>query len=297
MDDAHSQRAGDLPTGRGGEAAVADPTYVLGRSERETQRLVLQAELYGRVMRRFLEDAGVARGMSVLDVGSGAGDVSFTAAEIVGPTGRVVGIDTNSAVLATARERAVAERRTNVVFVEGDCRTAELGQEFDAAVGRFVLMYTGDVPATLRAVTDRVRPGGVIAFGEADFTSVLGYVRAGPSDLIRSVWEWAVDAFQQAGVHTAMAPQLYHAFMAAGLGEPRMFLHAPLGCHPDWTGYAWATESMRSLLPLLERYGIVTAQELAVETLTERYRAEVVRTGLPFMTLPMVAAWAHKPTA
>lgn len=76
-----------------------------------------------------------------------------------------------------------------------------------------------------------------------------------------------------------------------------MVLHAPLGCHPDWAGYAWLAESLRSVLPLMETFGIVTAPELQVETLAERYRAEVVRTGFPFMMLPMVAAWARKPTA
>jgi hypothetical protein len=147
----------------------------------------------------------------------------------------------------------------------------------------------------LQAVTDRVRPGGVVAFAEADFTSVLGYVQAGPSALIRSAWSWAVEAFRQAGVHTAMAPKLYHAFVAAGLGEPRMFLHAPLGCHEEWPGYEWAAESMRSLLPLMEQFGIVTPRELGVETLTERFRDDVVRTHFPFMTIPMVAALARKP--
>lgn len=49
------------------------------------------------------------------------------------------------------------------------------------------------------------------------------------------------------------------------------------------------------MLPLMETFGIVTAQELDVETLAERYRAEVVRTGVPFMMLPMVMAWARKP--
>lgn len=195
-----------------------NPTYVLGRSETETRRLMLQSELYGDVMERFLRDAGVCNGMTVLDVGSGAGDVAFTVADIVGPTGRVVGIDVNPVVLATARQRAADERRNNVVFVEGDCRAADLEHEFDAVVGRFVLMYTGDVSATLQAVVDRVRPGGVVAFAEADFTSVVGYTQAGPSALFRTTWAWATQAFREAGVHTAMAQQLNHAFTATGLG-------------------------------------------------------------------------------
>jgi ubiquinone/menaquinone biosynthesis C-methylase UbiE len=256
---------------------------------------MLQSALYGDVMQRFLRDAGVCQGMTVLDVGSGAGDVALTVADLVGPTGRVVGIDANPAVVATARRRSADEQRENVSFIEGDCRSADLAQAFDAAVSRFVLMYTGDVSATLQAVVDRVRPGGVVAFAEADFTSVLGYVRSGPSELSRQTWEWATQAFQAAGVHTAMAQPLYHAFTAAGLGEPRLELHAPLGCHAEWAGYEWLAESLRSVLPLMEQYGIVTAQELGVETLAERYRGEVVRTGVPFMMLPMVMAWARKP--
>src|SRR6185312_7869154 len=149
------------------EHDIADPTYVMGRSEAETRRLMLQSALYGDVLPRFLQDAGLCQGMTVLDVGSGAGDVAFTAADLVGPTGRVVGIDSNPAVVATARQRAADERRDNVSFVAGDCRSADLAQAFDAAVGRFVLMYTGDVSATLQAVVDQVRPGGVVAFAEA----------------------------------------------------------------------------------------------------------------------------------
>lgn len=87
----------------------------------------------------------------------------------------------------------------------------------------------GDVSATLQAVVDRVRPGGVVAFAEADFTLVLGYTQAGPSELFRQTWAWATQAFRAAGVHTAMAQPLSHAFTAAGLGEPHIELHAPSG--------------------------------------------------------------------
>lgn len=62
-----------------GRDTPEDPTYALGRSKTETRRLILQSDLYGDVMQRFLRDAGVCQGMTVLDVGSGAGDVAFTA--------------------------------------------------------------------------------------------------------------------------------------------------------------------------------------------------------------------------
>ena len=109
------------------QTACDDPVYVMGRSEAESRRLMLQARLYDRITRRFLQDAGLTAGMTVLDVGSGAGDVAFAAADLVGPTGRVVGVDANPVVLETARARARAEQRSNVTFVAGDCSTAEFG--------------------------------------------------------------------------------------------------------------------------------------------------------------------------
>lgn len=277
------------------QTVVADPTYVMGRSEAEARRLMLQARLYDRITRRFLEDAGLAVGMTVLDVGSGAGDVAFAAADLVGPTGRVVGVDANPIVLETARARALEEQRDNVTFVAGDCRTAALGEDFDAAVGRMVLMYTRDVTETLQAIADCVKPGGVVAFAEGDFTPVLGYVRAGPEGVSRSAWEWGARAFASASIHITMAAQLNRAFIAAGLGEPEMVVHTPLGGDDGWPGYEWFAASLRSLLPMLEQYGIVTAEILGPESLAQRCRAEAVRTGVPLMLIPLVTAWALKP--
>jgi ubiquinone/menaquinone biosynthesis C-methylase UbiE len=270
--------------------------YPLDRSDSETRRLIMQAELFDKFIRRLLEDAGLARGMRVLDVGSGGGDVAFAAADIVGPTGAVVGVDVDPSVLSKARARAEKAGRDNVAFVEGDCRSSAVDGDFDAVVGRLVLMYVGDVVETLRSLVARVRPGGIVAFAEADFTPVLGYVHAGGSELLRTCWEWGTEAFRRVGAHTAMAPILCNAFIESGLGEPHMVLHAPLGCHSDWTGYDWMAESIRSLLPVLENFDIATDEVVDVATLARRFRADVVRTRFPLMLVPLVGAWARKPT-
>ena len=61
--------------------------YSLGHSESELARLQKQAEFYAEFTRNVLLKAGLRRGMRVLDVGCGAGDVSIEAARIVGDTG------------------------------------------------------------------------------------------------------------------------------------------------------------------------------------------------------------------
>ena len=135
-----------------------DAQYTMGRSKEEEDRLIQQSQLYDAVTRRLLNMAGVDRGMRVLDIGSGTGDVAMTAAELVGPEGSVVGVDMNPAILETARTRTREAGFANIEFVAGDSRTLDLG-DFDALIGRLVLMYMADPADALRQLAVRLRPG------------------------------------------------------------------------------------------------------------------------------------------
>lgn len=134
--------------------------YTLGRAPEETERLIKRAQIIAPSTRRLFEEAGMVAGMKVLDVGGGAGDVALLAAELVGPTGAVVGVDTNPAVLATAHERVRAQGLGNVTFREGDVESVALDDDFDAVVGRYVLIWVRDPGQVLRAAVRHLRPGG-----------------------------------------------------------------------------------------------------------------------------------------
>jgi SAM-dependent methyltransferase len=271
-----------------------DAIYSLGRSEGETQRLLKQAQVYDPLMRQLLEDAGIGPGAKVLDVGSGAGDVAMLAARLVGPDGAVVGVDTNPVILALARERVAAAGLENVMFLAGDFRTLQLTRAFDAAIGRLVLRYQGDPATALRAAADLVRPGGVVAFDESDLTLLeADYPWAHTSPLFRLVVSWVVGALRRSGVHTDMGYRLFDTFRQAGLGEPTISVYAPLGGDADWPGYDFYADTMRSLLPALEELGVSTAEEVDVDTLADRLRAEVLSTGVPIQMPPHVTAWAR----
>ena len=135
--------------------------YVLGRSDAETRRLIAQHQIYGPITRRLFEAAGIGAGMTVLDVGSGAGDVALLLAELVGPRGRVVGVDTNAAILDTARARAQAAGWRNVEFHTGDVRELSPETKFDAVVGRWILMYLPDPAAMILSGPGLVRLASV----------------------------------------------------------------------------------------------------------------------------------------
>ena len=79
--------------------------YPLESTDRERHRLERQARLLRPFTERLSRAAGAAEGASVLDLGTGAGDVALLAADIVGPSGRVLSLDRDSGNLDRARAR------------------------------------------------------------------------------------------------------------------------------------------------------------------------------------------------
>lgn len=273
----------------------SDPIYVLGRSQRETERLQRQGQLFEPYTRRLMENAGITTGMKVLDVGCGAGDVTLLATRLVGPGGSVVGVDNNPAILETARQRACAAGLSNVSFVAGDIRDVELDDDFDAAVGRLVLIYVADQAATLRTIARHLHPGGILAFQDVDFsfTENLTSDEITPP-LYRQFCRWAVEVFSRAGFSMHMGISLSEAFLQAGLPLPQMHLDGIVVHGPDWPGYDYLAECLRGVLPLLIQFGIATAAEVDIDTFAERLRAETLTRGRLVVAPLGVGAWTRK---
>src|SRR5262245_4266314 len=76
--------------------------------------------LFPHGARWLVEAARVSRGDAVLDVATGTGQVLFAAAEAVGPTGRVVGVDLTDAMLDHARRGIDARGLANARVQVGD---------------------------------------------------------------------------------------------------------------------------------------------------------------------------------
>jgi SAM-dependent methyltransferase len=271
-----------------------DAIYALGHSEEERRRLTEQDVFLGGLTRGLFSAAGVGPGMRVLDVGCGVGDVSLLAASLVGPEGEVIGVDTDPLALANATERVRALGSTNVTFVEGDIRDLDFDRPFDAAVGRFVLMYLADPVAVMRRVAGHVRPGGVVAFQEYHFADgSLSHPRAA---LWERTGELLLETFRRAGTEMGMGLKMYGAFAAAGLPAPNIRVERPAGGGPEYPGYGYLAGVVRSLLPMAQKLGVVASvEEVGVETLHERLRDEVVALG-GVVTMPSIAGvWSRKP--
>ena len=102
-----------------------------------------------------VDAAGVKSGQRVLDVACGTGVLSRTAAERVGETGSVTGLDINEGMLAVARQKApqINWRQGNAEDLPFD------DNSFDAVVSQFGLMFFEDRPAAIREMMRVLRPG------------------------------------------------------------------------------------------------------------------------------------------
>jgi ubiquinone/menaquinone biosynthesis C-methylase UbiE len=114
--------------------------------------------------RRTIELASLPIGSRVLDVCCGAGASALPAAEAVGPTGNVVGVDLANQLLESARTKAIQRRLGNVDFELGDMLSLRFpAASFDAVVCVFGIFFVPDMARAVSELWSRVRPGGKLA--------------------------------------------------------------------------------------------------------------------------------------
>jgi ubiquinone/menaquinone biosynthesis C-methylase UbiE len=266
-------------------------TGEIARSRADLDQSTISAQLLAPFTRHLLLEAGLRPGMRVLDVCSGAGEVALLVREIVGPEGYVTGFDPSPESVAYANDRVSFRNFGNVEFVEAQLEDLPFGSDFDAIVGRVVLAYRKDPVHDLKALARCVRPGGVLAFQEFDHLSGRTIP---PAPVVEQVREWFLKAFDRAGIELQMGSKLYPAFEAAGLEPPRMRLDGLIGGAESIAPMLIAGV-VRMLVPHLEAAGVATAKDVQVDTLEERMRLDLARTGGIMQSSLLIGAWSRLP--
>ena len=265
--------------------------YALGYTDAEQERLMLQATLIAPHTERQFREAGIGVGHRVLDLGSGMGDVSMLVAGLVGASGEVVGIERDATSIERAQARVAAAGLRNVSFLNTDVNKISIDRPFDAAVGRFILMFLPDPVSVLQSVVRLVRPGGVVAFQEPSWAPMLALGAGLP--LWSRTRHLIHEILLRSGVNREMGLALYRVFQEAGLPAPKMHLEMPLGNDADFIRLT--SDLLCSLRPLAEQHK-VSLQELGdLETLPDRICAEVATANTVVSLIAVVGAWSRKP--
>ena len=166
-------------------------------------------------------------GMTVLDLGSGAGFDAFLAWRHVGPTGHVVGVDMTDDMLERARRNATDLRANNVEFRKGHIERLPVeDNSVDFVISNCVINLSPDKPAVFREIHRVLKPGGRFAVSDLvllvdlpdqiknDVSAYVGCI-AGAS-LIGDYIRYPLEA----GLEELSIPQISHGSKLASVLAP-----------------------------------------------------------------------------
>jgi SAM-dependent methyltransferase len=182
--------------------AIADRVrrYILDGSDEDLRRLLGVAESTREMARSAFRRVGMQEGWQAIDCGCGPIGALAVMAEMVGPAGRVVGVDFSEPTVQRARSVVTALELGNVELFAGDIHelgTAAVGGPFDLAYTRFFLMHQPDPVRTLSQIASLLRPGGWIVAQEP--------LRSPPPrshphlDALGTFWDLVYEVLERAG--------------------------------------------------------------------------------------------------
>jgi SAM-dependent methyltransferase len=202
--------------------------------------------------RRTIELASLPRGSRVLDVCCGTGASALPAAEAVGPTGKIIGVDLAKELLELARRKAVQQRLGNIKFEVGDMLSLRFPTEsFDAVVCVFGIFFVPDMPRAVSELWSRIRPGGKLAMT----TWGPNFFQPGSDAFWRSIKDVRPDLFKGFNPWDRINDpgSLTKIFDEAGIAPPKIVpenrLH-PINSAEDWwtivlgSGYRGTVEQL-----------------------------------------------------
>lgn len=119
------------------------------------------------------QDAGIRPGDTVLDLGSGAGIDAFLAAKLVGPEGRVIGVDMTPEMVARATQNATAGGYHNVEFRLGEIEALPVqDNSIDVVISNCVINLVPDKSRAFAEIYRVLKPGGrfcisdIVSYGQ-----------------------------------------------------------------------------------------------------------------------------------
>jgi ubiquinone/menaquinone biosynthesis C-methylase UbiE len=205
-----------------------------------------------RYGRRTIDRLRLKPGSVVLDVGCGSGASAIPAGQVVGPRGRVIGVDLADRLLAMARAKAAAQNLQNIEFREADMEALGFPNEsFDAVVCVFAIFFLPDMVKQVKELWRMVRLGGQLAI------TTWGPRMFEPGS---TAWWAAVKQFRP-DLHTAFnpweritTPQAVSQLLTdSGIRDGEIIAevgHQVLPSPDDWwtivlgSGYRWTVEQM-----------------------------------------------------
>jgi ubiquinone/menaquinone biosynthesis C-methylase UbiE len=234
--------------------------YILGTDAIELDRLRNQHVAWIERAYALLAQSGLRAGHTLLDLGCGPGFTTVELARLVGPTGRVIALDSSARFIEFLR----AEReRLALPQIEPRLGTAEQldlpAASLDGAYARWLFCWLADPGTVMRAVADALRPGGVLVLQEyLDWGAKKLVPRSAAHDRVVAA---CMQSWAAGGATIDIGEHVPTLAARCGLVLEHFRPIARLG-RVGSLEWRWLTEFYESYLPRLVERGLLQPREL-----------------------------------
>jgi len=191
--------------------------YMLGYRFQEQRRLQQQAEQLASESSWLFDQLGDLSGANVVEIGCGPHGCLELLSKRVGATGSVTGVERSPEAVELAQTLVRERGLGNVQVLQRDARSTGLPRgSFDAVTARLVLVNVPSPEEVVAEAVALVRPGGWIAFHEADYVS---HVCDPPLKAWTSLVDLLVAYSQQNGIDPFIGRRLPRLLRAAGVSD------------------------------------------------------------------------------
>jgi SAM-dependent methyltransferase len=262
--------------------------YVLATGEAAANRLRILHSIYGPGAKRVLNEAGIQPGMRVADLGCGTGMVTQLLAELVGPTGAVVGIDYSARQIEQAQNLLPANLK-NVRFLNASATDTGLRRKsFDLVYSRFLLIHLTQPECALREMYELLRPSGILVCEDGDLTTA----GSEPSSELQAFSDLFGRLGPTWGVDYTLGRRLFQMVVTAKFSEPHITFNQPVISSGE--NKRLLELSVAEAGPAFVAAGLITHEELTqtLDSMNQLAKDEGVLAVMPRMS----QVWARKLT-
>lgn len=216
-----------------------------------------QAKIMHEQSIQLLRETGLRQGMSVLDFGCGTANLDFSIAPLLGPGGKVLGVDCNPSLINLNRKRKQGTDDGNLLFRIGRAESYTDIFQYDITFSRFLVAHSATPLKLVQNMQALTRNYGYIALEDVDINTMRAIPHSPELEVLKTLIKALVHYH---GGDATIGSQLGNLLNASGLRRVRMFSHQPAGT----TGPVKQVPLfvLESIQPTLLQLGLATPEQL-----------------------------------
>lgn len=192
------------------------PEYTIHGSDEGAKRLSILSRTLATSTERFLHWAGLSTGLTVLDLGCGAGDVTLVMSERVGPQGQLTGLDLDERKIQLATAAAAQREIQNVQFKAFNAYDLVDESSYDLVYSRFLLSHLNKPETVLQNIRHALKAGGRLLIEDTDFSGHFSYPVSGDFNRYVSLYQ---SLLTKRGADANFGQRLVGVLQAAGFTD------------------------------------------------------------------------------